>query len=68
MFNNDQQKNFDKEKQRVYDVVKRFIFELDDLKNEMLLINIIENKANIVYTIIVLIENFMQNANNSLEK
>ena len=59
MIDDDQSEIFDKGKQRIRDRVKRFIFEFDNEKHEVLLINIIENESNVVYVVIFSIEDFV---------
>ena len=48
--------------------VKKFIIELSDFQNEVLLTNIIKDDANSIYAIINSFENFVNNIIKSLEK
>ena len=59
MTDNDQFKIFDKKKQRTRNRVKRFILEFDNEEHEMLLIDIIKDKSNVVYVVIFSIEDFV---------
>ena len=49
-------------KQRAHIHDKRFIVELNNLQDEMLLTNIIKNNANVIYAIINSSKNFVKNA------
>ena len=63
-----QSKMFENRQRKLCRRVKRFIIELNDFQNEILLTDIIKNDANFVYAIINLFENFVNNVIKSPKK